>query len=72
MSTSCVITPLNLSMRESSTSFFQPKAYDEQQRTKQRLTKLADDYAELDDQFEEEIVKNVQLKAQLAHLKEKL
>ena len=76
-SQSCVINPLNISMmRESKTSFFNPSSKSiKRNKIKElqaKLEQLQDDYSKIDDQFEEEIIKNVQLKTELHNLSQQV
>ena len=69
MASSCMINPLNMSMmRDTKTSFFNPSSKSiKKNKIKElsaQLEQLQDEYSKVDDEFEEEIVKNVHLKSE--------
>lgn len=78
MSSSCIINPLNVSMmmKDTKTSFFNPSSRsgkrNKTKQLKEQLEHLQDEYMKVDDEFEEEIVKNVQLKSQFHNLTQKI
>ena len=61
MSNSCIIKPINFS--NSGSSFFNKTAKSQLTSYTSKLEELQANYATVDDKFEEEITKNVQLKA---------
>ena len=73
MASSCVINPLNMSMmRDTKTSFMNPSSKSVKRnkikKLQEELENLQDKYSKIDDQFEEEIIKNAHLKAQYQQL----
>lgn len=77
MASSCLINPLNVSiMRDTKSSFFNPSSQsvkrNKLKELKAKLETMQDEYYRIDDEFEEEIVKNVQLKTEFHSLSQKL
>ena len=64
MSTSCIIMPAS-KFRDTKTSFFNQTqaSISKVQSFQQRINELETTYSQLDDRFENEIIKNVELKA---------
>lgn len=63
-------------MRDTKTSFFNPSSKSIKRNKIKELTeqfdRMQDEYSKVDDEFEEEIVKNVQLKTEYHRLTQKI